>query len=308
MKPYRFRSCAADQGGRRTIFWAGITVAWISFSSFGQVAVTNFGSFTGGGISTSESYNVRASLGCIGGISAIGTVCNSGGGPFAQPGNAKALRLTVPASVNENAAGQLGGTATMDDDTATTLAGSDINWSSPSWPILSITTSGVVSASAVFTNTASTVSGYYLGYNDSAGLLVLDTNQDNYGIYSGDSLPDWWQVAFFGTNNPLGVAGATNCTGQNNLYTYTADLNPTNPASVFVVVSVSNQPPSQRVVCFRTASTGRVYRLLYATNLTSGVWTNLPGASWMPGLPGQMSLNDTNAATVRFYRVHVQVP
>jgi hypothetical protein len=62
------------------------------------------------------------------------------------------------------------------------------------------------------------------------------------------------------------------------------------------------------VICFKTASAGRVYRLLYATNLVSGVWTNLPGATWASGQAGQMSLSDTNAATARFYRVQVQVP
>ena len=55
--------------------------------------------------------------------------------------------------------------------------------------------------------------------------------------------------------------------------------------------------------CFRSSSTGRLYRLMYATNLLSGVWTNLPGVTPAPGLPGEMTLSDTNTAPVRFYRV-----
>lgn len=77
---------------------------------------------------------------------------------------------------------------------------------------------------------------------------------------------------------------ATNATGQDNLYAYTADLNPTNPASCFEIVGVSNQPPN-RVICFRPrSSTGRLYRLMYVTNRASGAWTALPGAT--PGRAG----------------------
>ena len=47
------------------------------------------------------------------------------------------------------------------------------------------------------------------------------------------------------------------------------DLDPTNPASVFEVIAVSNEAPN-RLIGFRPTSTGRVYRLLYATNLRHG--------------------------------------
>lgn len=78
-------------------------------------------------------------------------------------------------------------------------------------------------------------------------------------------------------------------------------------SSVFQIVAISNQPPDQ-VVLFRATSAGRVYRLLYATDLSGGAWTNLPGTTWASGLAGQMSLCDTNTAAARLYRVQVQVP
>ena len=80
MNPRRFRACAAEKYRWRALFCGGITAVLISFPSFGQAAVvTSSGSFSGGGIATSGSYSMTASLGCIGGSSTGGTVCNSGG-------------------------------------------------------------------------------------------------------------------------------------------------------------------------------------------------------------------------------------
>ena len=297
MKLCRFRSCAADQCGRRKLFRGGIAAVLISFPSFGQVAVTSSGSFSGGGISTSGSYSVTASLGCIGGSSAGGTVFNSGGGPTAQPGTAKALRLTVPASVNESATGQLSGTATMNDDTATPLAGSDINWSSPAWPILSITTSGVVSAAVVYTDTVATVSGQYLGNNDSAELLVRDSQPDNYGSYAGDGLPDWWQIQHFGMDNP-NAGPNTVCSNRNNtvLQAYIAGLNPTNSIARFGI----NQRTKN--VMEWNAVSGRVYNVYWTTNLMNGfqpLETNIP---WTRG-----SFTNSTVAPRGFYKIDVRL-
>ena len=118
-----------------------------------------------------------------------------------------------------------------------------------------------------------------------------------------------WQIQYFGsTDNPQAAAGADPLgKGMGNFDQFVAGLDPTNAASAFKIVAVSNQPPNV-AVCFRTTSTGRVYRLLCATNLAGGAWTNLPGAAWAPGEAGQMSLSDTNAAAIRFYRIQVELP
>lgn len=298
MNPRRFRAYAADQGGRHTLLRGGIAAVLISFPSFGQAAVvTSSGSFSGGGISTSASYSMTASLGCIGGSSTGGTVCNSGGGPTAQPGTAKALRLTVPVSVNENAAGQLGGTATMDDDTATPLAGSDINWSSPSWPILSITTSGVVSTAVVYTDTVSTVSGQYLGNNDSAGLLVRDSLPDNYGSYAGDGLPDWWQIQYFGMNNS-NAGPNTVCSNRINTVrqAYIAGLNPTNSSARFGI----NQRTKN--VMEWNAVSGRVYNVYWTTNLMNGFQPLGANILWP-----QSSFTNSTVAPRGFYKIDVRL-
>jgi len=157
----------------------------------------------------------------------------------------------------------------LDDATAVALTGSEVAWQSPAFPIGSISTAGVVMAANVYANTSGVITGRYLGVSGSGVILVLDNNLDNFGLYAGDQIPDGWQIRYFGENNPNGLASATNCTGRTTSMRMSPTFCPTNPAACFEIVSVSNQPPN-RVVCFKPASTGRVYRLLYATNLVSG--------------------------------------
>ena len=147
-----------------------------------------------------------------------------------------------------------------------------VQWQTPPAPIASIGPDGLATAGIVCQDTVGVVTGSYLGVSGWVSILVLDSDPDNYGLYAGD---------------------------QENVHFRIVKQNE--------IIGVSNQPPD-RVVCFRPASTGRLYRLLYATNLVSGVWTNLPGATPVSGVGGPMSLNDTNVAPVRFYRVHVQAP
>ncbi len=296
---------------KRTAIAMAVAVCYLAVVGHPATAamVAHASVIDGGGQRTASSgYTMDASLGGIGGVctNSATTVLKAGYvGQLTEVTNL--LVIASPVAANEGSVLQLTGLAGLDDGTVSALAGSNILWATPGFPIASITPAGAATAAVVWSNTYGAVTGGYLGVSGLGLVLVLDSNPDNYGLYAGDQVPDWWQVRYFGVNNPLGMAGATNCTGRENRYTYIADLDPTDPASVFEIVAISNQPPS-RVVCFRATSTGRVYRLLYAPNLVGGVWTNLPGEMPAPGVAGQMSLCDTNAAAVRFYRVGVQVP
>ena len=216
------------------------------------------------------------------------------------------LTLTADVNpVNEGGSSQLGGIAFQDDATVTVLVGSNISWSVPALPATGITLAGQISLTNVYADTSLIVTGSYLGVTGAGTLLVLDGNPDNYGMYAGDGVPDGWQVQYFGINNPSALAGVTNITGHNNLNTYIADLNPTNPASCLKIMTITNQVPN-RLVYFLPASTGRVYALQYSTNLVSGSWTNVtPVTNWGNG--GTCWLADTNLSS-RFYRIMVQLP
>ena len=92
--------------------------------------------------------------------------------------------------------------------------------------------------------------------------------------------------------------------GTPNWQAYCADLDPTNPASLFVTTLISNNGPTQ--VFFDPSSTGRVYTLEYCDTPFTGVWKQVTGQVNIPG--GTNWLSDTNAAAARLYRLSVGLP
>ena len=265
----------------------------------------------GGGRSTGGTYVNDACVGGIGGVS-------SGGADVARQGFAGQLmdvsRVSVtgtPARVNEQAATQLGGAATMDDDTVTVLAGGELAWSAPAWPIASIGGTGVATAGVVYADTTGTVAGRYDGVAGSGTLRVLDVDHDNYGSYAADGLPDNWQVAYFGVGNPkAGPDKDPDGDGQDNRFEWIAGLVPTNAASRFTLrlEKVAGSPHRCRLV-FAPRWTDRTYMPLCSAAL--------PGAASWPELTTQITsdngtertVTDTNAVErSKLYRVRIAVP
>jgi beta-glucanase (GH16 family) len=121
-----------------------------------------------------------------------------------------------------------------------------------------------------------------------------------------------WQVQYFySTTNPLAAATAdADGTGQNNQFKYTAGLDPTNPASVFVLTvnSVTNQP-TQMNVLFQPMAAGRTYTPQFNTDLVNGVWAPLTTYTGPATNGGQIMVTDTNALQPQeFYRIDITAP
>jgi uncharacterized repeat protein (TIGR03803 family) len=79
----------------------------------------------------------------------------------------------------------------------------------------------------------------------------------------GDGIPDWWRARYFGgdgttTNDQSCAACDSDGTGQSNLFKYVAGLNPTNPASVFLLTAgnVSGQP-TRKELSYGPVAAGR---------------------------------------------------
>jgi hypothetical protein len=259
----------------------------------------------GGGRATSATYVNDSNIGMLGGISSAGTG-SLRSGYAGQLTDVTGLAVTgTPATVSENATAQLSGAAVLDDTSLIALAGSNITWSTPAWPLAAINSNGVATAAAVHSNTLATVTGYYYGVAGTAQLNVLDVLPDNFGTYASDGLPDSWQVQYYGIGNPLAVPTAIAANGRDNLYDYTAALVPTNPASRFIITSITGL--ASRQVSFDPSSPERLYTLEYRTDLTEGAWSNVTGSVLLPGGSGWLA--DTNAAAgQRFYRLNVVVP
>jgi hypothetical protein len=121
-----------------------------------------------------------------------------------------------------------------------------------------------------------------------------------------------WQTIYFGsTNNPKAAAGYdADGTGQNNQFKYVAGLDPTNPASLFMlrIANVTGQP-SQKNLIYNPVVTGRTYMVQFTTNLVGTAYTNLTGFSGPQNSGTQATVTDLSATqSNKFYRVNISLP
>ena len=98
--------------------------------------------------------------------------------------------------------------------------------------------------------------------------------------------------------------------GQNNLFKYVADLDPTNPASVFVLnVTSVTSPPTQMNLSFSPVAEGRTYTPQFSTDLVSGVWSPLTTYTGPLTNGNQVTITDTNPISPQeFYRIDISLP
>ncbi len=84
----------------------------------------------------------------------------------------------------------------------------------------------------------------------------------------GDSMPDSWEVGWFGSTNAVngGAAEDWDEDGSSNYSEYVAGTDPTDPDSVFEITSMELSPDC---VLAWNSETGKIYSLWVCTNLTS---------------------------------------
>ena len=118
-----------------------------------------------------------------------------------------------------------------------------------------------------------------------------------------------WQTQFFGSyTNPLAAATAdASSTGQNNLFKYTAGLNPTNHASVFTLqMGFQGNRPS---LSFGPVWSNRLYNVQSRADLFNGSWSDLTGATAPATNRSLLNFTDQNPLSVAtFYRIGISLP
>jgi PKD repeat protein len=121
----------------------------------------------------------------------------------------------------------------------------------------------------------------------------------------------WLTQYFQCTNCVQSLMGAdADGTGLNNLFKYTAGLNPTNPASVFVINPAPVQNPAgQFSFQFSPVATGRVYAPQFCTDLVSAVWLPLADYAGPVTNGTQVTITDLDATLPNeFYRIAISLP
>ena len=296
---------------RITFSLLGLAFALASAFCARGASVITTSTIDGGGLRTSSAnYTMDGSVGGIGGISTVASPPETAkAGYIGQLTEVVCLTATgTPASVNEGNTSQLSGTATLDDSSVTTLAGSDIAWGFVTYPFQSVDGNGVLTAAAnVYANPVGTVNGSYLGETGTASVQVL-------GPYASSGIADSWLVQYFGTppNPDAAPTADADGTGQNNLFKYVAGLDPINPASVFVLL-VQKVPgqPTQKNLLFNPLATGRTYTPQFRADMVSGAWATLTGIGGpTTNVPqAQVTVTDLSATqTQKFYRIDISLP
>lgn len=202
--------------------------------------------------------------------------------------------------------------ATANDGTNVAIPFDGFSFSIAGGPLASVSSSGLVTAGAVYENTAATVSATSSAFEGELSLLlyVQEIVPDNFGLYAGDSLADDWQVRHFGVGNPLaGPTQDADGDGQNNLFEFTAGLVPTDATSAFrVVIEPAPETPGRVRLSFSPVWLDRIYEVKAKAALTDPTWLPLSEFSAVdePGLR-RVTDNDPRGAQ-KFYTVEIQKP
>jgi hypothetical protein len=129
--------------------------------------------------------------------------------------------------LHERAGRQLGASLRYDDGTSAPLAAEWLAWSVQSGPLAGISSGGLVTAGSVYQTSTAVVRAAYQALAGTLSIQVVNTGDDDFGIYAADGLADVWQVGYFGdANQNGGPASDADSDGLNNLQEYAFGLNP----------------------------------------------------------------------------------
>lgn len=268
---------------------------------------------SGGTRAVSTSYRNDGSLGGIAGISAVASPSQTAkAGYIAQLYDITGLTLTAASlNVNETATDQLAAWQALDDGTFLAVLANAVAWSVVSGPLTSVNANGLATAGLVFKDTAATAQGTFLGQTGTLGLTVKNVNIDDFGAYAGDGLDDNWQVRFFSLppNANAGPLVDPDHDGQNNLFEYTAGLDPTDPLSKFNwrIEPVPGFPTVKKLI-FSPRFSDRTYTIKATPTLGTGaVWSTLNGTA--TDLGAERTVTDANAIEeMKYYKLEITKP
>jgi hypothetical protein len=267
---------------------------------------------SGGSRVTSGAYTHDGGFAEVSGISTAAAPAETAKhGYVGQLYDTTGLTLTsATADVNEAATLQLSVWLALDDATFLSVPSASVAWGVQSGP-LTINGTGLATGGSVYQNTAAVALGTHLGFSGTLNLTVVNTLLDNFGSYASDGIHDDWQVQYFGLNNGQAAAAMdADFDGQNNLFEFTAGLDPTNTTSRFLLENAAVPgAPTQMKITISPRLPDRSYTVLSSTTLGAGaVWSALTSFS-ITDDGTTRTITDLNATgAAKFYRVQILKP
>lgn len=263
----------------------------------------------GGGLAKSQRYALHGTLGWLGGLAGAETPAVLARHGYAgQLYETRHLAATAqPAVVAERDTSQLAAVAVMDDTTLLPLPPTAVAWSVAAGPIDAISADGLATTRNVYETTQAIAQVDYQSVSSQVAIEILNTGDDDFGLYAGDGLNDAWQVGYFGLENPLARPGEDPDEDRaDNAQEYVADTNPVDPRSL---LRITGSTWSGGVRVRFESSARRLYTLYSTRDLESGPWTAVPSQTDVPGTGNEQTLTDPTPAQPRaFYRLGVNLP
>lgn len=256
----------------------------------------------GGGESSAGPYRQQASAGGLPGIATASGTSIAMEGFAAELWRAQALRIEVTTQQSEASVFQLGCGLELDDRSLLRVSPALFDWSTVSGPIEQISTSGQASAGHVYRDTLAIVRASLGPLSATRPLTIRDVFTDDFSLYAGDGIDDLWQVNYFGVDNPEGAADADPLgTGQDNLFKFTAGLDPKDPKARFSVSLVTTPPNRGMGLIVGPCFADRTYTLESSLDLLH--W-NPEEAAVKVGTDGTRAYYDSATDSgKKFYRV-----
>ena len=230
---------------------------------------------SGGQRVSSATTVIDGSLGAFIGISSNGAGTQSAKqGYIGQLYDLVSVEASAdPATVDESATRQLEAVGVFDDDTRGELE-SNPAWLVLSGPLASIDGSGLATAETVYEDTAADAAAAFFGLTGTVALLVVNTNNDDFGTYAGDGVHDDWQVQFFGVGNPDGEADQDpDMDGGDNTYEWATGTIPTNALSLFqMAIEEVVGDPNQEDIVLDPTFIDRTYAVEGSEDAIGNIW------------------------------------
>ena len=290
-------------------YWNGANQRKFNVFINGSQVLTNFDIYaTAGGqdIALVREYSVAPkSNGQISIVYSNGTV---------DQAKASGIEIILPAPAAPTGLAATGGVAqvALSWDAVSGATGYNLSRSLVSNGPYTPVTNGITSTAYTDTGLADTTTYYYVVSTVKSG--CESTNSVETFATTGTSLSPFeqWQTQYFGsTTNPAAAMDVdADGTGQNNLFKYVAGLDPTNPASVFVLnVTTVTETTLQINLFFNPVATGRTYTPQFSTDLVGNVWMPLTGYIGPTTNGNQIAIIDPNPMpSNEFYRIDISLP
>ena len=221
-----------------------------------------------GGGTTGGAYQNQGITGETGGV-AQGSAYLAKAGFAGQIYLANSLGAFAPSTeIAENSALQLGARAVMDDDSVLSLDPSSVQWQAASGPIASITPAGLLTGGVVHTDRLALVAARYQGLDSELALIVKNAGNDDFGLYAADGIDDAWQVQYFGENNPDAAPDRDpSGSGHDNLFKFTAGLDPLDSMSRFTLVPEYDHTRRRMRLTLGPCFATRLYQVMASTDM-----------------------------------------